>query len=41
MDNIKMNLVKIGWDAVHWIGRAQDTDRRRAHMNAVLNLRVP
>jgi hypothetical protein len=37
MDNIKMNLREVGWD---WIDLAQDRDRWRAHVNAVMNLRV-
>jgi hypothetical protein len=38
VDNIKMDLLEIG---VHWIGLAQDRDKWRALVNAVLNLRVP
>jgi hypothetical protein len=38
VDNIKMNLVEVGWGDVDWIGLAQDRDRWRA---SVLNLRVP
>jgi hypothetical protein len=39
--NIKMDLQELGiWD-VDWIGLAQDRDRRRALVNAVMNLRVP
>jgi hypothetical protein len=26
VDNIKMDLGKIGWDGVDWIGLAQDRD---------------
>jgi len=40
-DNIKMNLQKVGWGAMDWIDLAQDKDTRRAHVNAVMNLRVP
>jgi hypothetical protein len=36
-----MNLVEVGCGDVHWIGLAQDRDRWRAHVNSVLNLRVP
>jgi hypothetical protein len=39
-DNIRMDLVEVGWDDVDWIGEAQDRDRWRALVNAVLNLRV-
>jgi hypothetical protein len=41
LDNIRMDLVEVGWGDVDWIGQAQDGSRCRAHMNAVLNLRVP
>jgi hypothetical protein len=40
VDNIKMDLGEIGWGGVDWIGLAQDRDRRRALVNAVMNLRV-
>jgi hypothetical protein len=40
-DNIKMDLQELGCDGVHWIELAQDGDRWRALMNAVMNLRVP
>ena len=39
-DNIKMDIQEVGWDMV-WIGVAQDRDRWRALVNAVMNLRVP
>jgi hypothetical protein len=41
VDNIKMDLVEIGWSGVGWIGLAQDRDKWRALVNAVMNLRVP
>jgi hypothetical protein len=41
MNNIKMNLLEIGWGGVDWIGLAQDRDKLRALVNAVMNLRVP
>jgi hypothetical protein len=41
VDNIKMDLVEVGWDDVDWIGLAQDRDRWRALVNSALNLRVP
>jgi hypothetical protein len=41
VDNIKMDLLEIGWGGVDWIGLAQDTDRWRVLVNSVLNLRVP
>jgi hypothetical protein len=27
LDNIRMDLVEVGWDDVDWIGLAQDRDR--------------
>jgi hypothetical protein len=39
-DNIKMDLEKWDW-GLDWIDPAQDKDRWRAIMNAVMNLRVP
>jgi hypothetical protein len=41
LNNIKMDLVEVGWRDVDWIGLAQDKDRWRARVNSVLNLRVP
>jgi hypothetical protein len=41
VDNIKMYLLEIGWSGVDWIGLAQDRDKWRALLNAVMNLRVP
>jgi hypothetical protein len=41
VDNIKMDLLEIGWGSVDWIGLAQDRDKWRALVNAVMNLRVP
>jgi hypothetical protein len=40
-DNIKMDIGEIGFGDVDWIHLAQDTDRWRALVNAVMNLRVP
>jgi hypothetical protein len=39
-DDIKMDLQVVGWEGVVWIGMAQDRDRWRAVVNAVMNLRV-
>jgi hypothetical protein len=41
MDNIKMDLLEIGWGGVDWIGLAQDRGKWRALVIAVMNLRVP
>jgi hypothetical protein len=41
VDNIQMDLGKIGWDGVDWIQLAQDRDQWKALVNTVMNLRVP
>jgi hypothetical protein len=41
LDNIRMDLVEVGWSDVDWIGLARDKDRWRALVNSGLNLPVP
>ena len=41
VDNIRMNLQEVGCLYMDWIGRAQDRDRWRTLVSAVMNLRVP
>jgi hypothetical protein len=36
-----MDLREVGWDGRDWIDLAQDRDRWRDYVNAVMNLRVP
>jgi hypothetical protein len=41
VDNIRLDLVEVGWGAVDWIGLAQDRDKWRALWNAAMNPWVP
>jgi hypothetical protein len=41
IDNIKMDLLEIGWGGEEWIGLAQDRYSWRALVNSVMNLRGP
>jgi hypothetical protein len=36
-----MDLQEVGWEFVDWIDMAQDRNRWRALVNAVMNLWVP
>ena len=40
-DNIKMDNQKVGWGGMDWIDLAESRDRRRALVNAVMNMWVP
>jgi len=41
VDNIRMYLLEVGCGYMDWIGLAQDRDRWRWLVSAVMNLRVP
>ena len=41
VDNVRMDLQEVGCGYVDWIGLAQDRDRWRTLVSAVMNLRVP
>jgi len=40
-DNIRMDIREVGCECVDWMELAQDRDRWRALVSAVMNLRVP
>ena len=41
VDKIRMDLQEVGWGYIGWIRLAQDRDRWRTLVSAVMNLRVP
>ena len=41
VDNIRMDLQEVGCGYMDWIGLAQDRDRWRTLVSAVMNLWVP
>jgi hypothetical protein len=41
VDNIKMDLIVIGWGGMDCIELGQGRDQWRALVNTVMNLRVP
>jgi len=41
VDNIRMDFQEVGCEYMVWIGLAQDRDRWRTLVSAVMNLRVP
>jgi len=41
VDNIRTDLQVVGCGYMDWIGLAQDTDRWRRLVSAIMNLRVP
>jgi hypothetical protein len=41
VDNIRTDLQDLGCGYIDWIGLAQDRNRWRTRMSAVMNLRAP
>ena len=40
-DNVEMDLQEVGCGDMDWIEQAQDRDRERSLVKAVMNLRIP
>jgi hypothetical protein len=40
-NNIEMDLREVGWESLDWLDLAQARERRRALVNAAMNLGVP
>ena len=40
VDNVRMDLQEVGYEYMDWIGLAQNRDRWRTLVSAVMNLRV-
>jgi hypothetical protein len=40
VDNIRMDILELGWGGVDWIGLVQDRDKWGALVNVVMNLQV-
>jgi hypothetical protein len=40
-DNIKVDFKEIGWEGMNRINLAQDVDKLRAAVNAIMNHRIP
>jgi len=40
-EDIKLNLMEIGWKGVDWIHLAQDREHWRAFLDTIINFRVP
>jgi hypothetical protein len=41
VDNIRMDFQEVGCEYMDWIGLAQDRERWRTLVSAVMNLRLP
>jgi hypothetical protein len=41
VDNIKINIIELGWDGVDWIALAEERDQWRFPVRTVMNFQVP